>query len=143
MLLIINLITNILLGGLFLFKAIIGIRLHKKLIVDIIETVIMFNLLMLSVFSFYNFQEDTIKQTVVAYVSTIITFILLLGVIVYHLFLLKRNRNAVANMLDDEMEQDVYHLVSVQPIRSTGITHTSIIIAKPEHCEAKNVKQGD
>ena len=134
------LITNVLLGGLFLFKAIIGIRLHKILIVDIIETVMLFNLLMLSVFSFYNFKEDTTKQTAVAYISTIITFILLLGVIGYHLFLLKRNRQDVANISDDEMEQDAYHLMSVQPIKSTGISHTSIVIAKPEHCEAKNVK---
>ena len=44
------------------------------------------NLLALSAFSWYHFKTDIEKQTAVAYTSTVITFILLIGVLVYHMY---------------------------------------------------------
>ena len=127
------LITSILVGGLVLIKALIGVRVHKKILVDIIETILLFNLLLLNIFSFYNFKEDTTKQTVVVYISTIIIFILFVGVIGYHLFLMKCSRirkHSLQNFkqLDYPTESSVYHqypLTPTRPIRSI-FTHSSI-----------------
>ena len=55
---------------------------------DIVDTVLYFNLLVLAAFSQYDFKGNTTKQTAVAYTSTIITFILFVGSICYHLRLL-------------------------------------------------------
>ena len=82
------LVTSILVGGLFLLKGSIGVRVYKKSPVDVLETVMYFNILILSVFSFYDFKIDTTKQISVAYTTTIITFLLLLGVVIYHVTLL-------------------------------------------------------
>ena len=82
------LISNILIGSLFLFKGVFGLRVYKHLLVDIVDTVLYFNLLVLAAFSQYDFKGNTTKQTAVAYTSTIITFILFVGSICYHLRLL-------------------------------------------------------
>ena len=55
---------------------------------DIVNTVMYFNLLALAAFNLYNFGDIT-NQRAVAYISTIITFILFIGVrVVYHFTLL-------------------------------------------------------
>ena len=46
-----------------------------------------FNLIAFAGFSLYDFRSDIIKQTAVAYTSTVITFLLLIGVIAYHVYL--------------------------------------------------------
>ena len=47
-----------------------------------------FNLLALAAFSQYKFKTDLKKQSAVAYTSTIITFLLLVVVIAYHVYLM-------------------------------------------------------
>ena len=84
------LIANISVGSLFLLKEITGARVYKESFLNIIETGIYFNLLALSTFSWYRFKMDTEKQTAIAYTSTIIIFILLVGVIIYHVYFLVR-----------------------------------------------------
>ena len=121
-----SLLTTILLvGGLFLFKAIIGVRVHKNLIVDILETVMLFNLLALAAFSSYQFKSDIYidKQTAVAYISTLITFILLVGAIAYHICLLIKKKKA-------SKEANEYPLAAVQPVKSE-VTRSSLVLPSP------------
>ena len=83
-----SLVLNTLIGGLFLFGKIFDLRLYKNSFVNAVDTVLYFNLLTLSAFSLYYFKVDLKKQTAVAYTSTIVTFILFIGSIVYHIKLL-------------------------------------------------------
>ena len=85
---VVPLLTNFLVGGLLLLKGAFGLRVYKNLFVDIVNTVLYINLLALSVFSLYDFKTNTTKQTAVAYTSTIITFVLFVGMIIYHVTLL-------------------------------------------------------
>ena len=82
------LISIILIGGIFLFGKIFGLRVYKNSFVDAFDTVLYFNLLALSAFSLYDFKISPRKQTAVAYTSTIVTFILFIGSIFYHIKLL-------------------------------------------------------
>ena len=81
-------VTNVLIGGLFFLKSIIGIRLHNMLVIDVMETVTLLNILCLSVFSLYHFKNDNEKQTVIAYTSTSITLLILVEGVIYHIVLL-------------------------------------------------------
>ena len=74
-----------------------------------------FNLLTFAAFSLYHFKSDPTKQTAVAYTSTFITFLLLVGVIAYHVYLLIRKENTT-------VELDENSLASIQP----GVTHRSV-----------------
>ena len=118
------LVTIILIGGLFLLKEIIGIRMYKKSIANIVETIMYFNLLAFATFSLYDFKTDISKQTAVAYTSTIITFILLVGVIIYHMSLLIRK-----DKLPEEVNE--YPLFPIQHQDKTRVTRTFIDI--PRH----------
>ena len=112
------LITNTLIGGLFVFKCIRSVRVYKKSLVDLVDTVLYFNLLVLSVFSLYDFKTDIKKQTAVAHISTIITFILFIGTIFYHVILLvKKERSA------DDLNE--YPLAPVKPANAE-VTHSVI-----------------
>ena len=96
------LMTLILIGGLFFLKAIIGIRLYKSVLVDIMETLILMNILVFAVFNLYKFKADTTKQMAIAYISTIVTLFILIGGIFHHTYLLiKRRRSSTdeQNML--------------------------------------------
>ena len=82
------LITAILTGGLLFLKGVIGAKVYKKSIIDIFDTVINLNLLVFAMLTLYNFKSDVIKQTAIAYISTMITLFLLLGAITYHVVML-------------------------------------------------------
>ena len=77
------LVTGIIIGGLLYLNGITGFRAYKKSIVDVLETGLYLNLLAFALFSLYDFKTNIRKQTAVAYISTIIAFILLVGVIIY------------------------------------------------------------
>ena len=113
-----TLITIILVGGLFLIN---GARVYKKLFVNIVKTGLYFNLLALAAF---NFKGDVNKQTAVAYISTIITFILLVGAIIYHVSLLVRK-----DRLPEEVNE--YSMAPVQPKDKAEVTHSVIELPKP------------
>ena len=115
------LITIILVGGLSLIN---GARVYKKSFVNIVETGLYFNLLALSAFSSYDFKADVDKQRAVAYTSTIITFILLVGVIIYHVSLLVRK-----DKLPEEMNE--YPMAPVQSKDKAEVTHSVIELPKP------------
>ena len=116
--------TIILVGGLFLLKSIINLKVYKTSIADVIETITYFNLLALAALSQYNFKTDLTKQTVVAYTSTVTTFLLVIGVIAYHVYLLIRER-------DTTVEVNEYRLTLVQPA-VTEVTYSVIDALKPQ-----------
>ena len=90
-----SLLTTILMiGGLLVLKGIIGTRVYKNTLAAIMETLSLLNLLALAAFSLYNFKADSLKQTIIAYISTIVTLLMLVSGIIYHIILLiKRKRN--------------------------------------------------
>ena len=85
---------------------------------NIVETGLYFNLLALSAFSWYDFKADITQQRAVAHISAIITFILLVGVIIYHVYSLVRKDQPPPEVAD-------YPLAQVQ----ATITHTSVVIS--------------
>lgn len=95
----------------------------KKSTVDVVETGLYFNLLAFALFSLYDFKTDIRKQTAVAYTSTIIAFILLVGVIIYHMYLLVGKDRP-----PEEVEE--YLLAPLQPAKAE-VTHTVIELPKP------------
>ena len=117
--------TNILVGSLLLLKSIINLKVYKKSIVDIVETVVCFNLLTLAAISQYDFKNDLIKQRAVVYTSAIIIFLLLVGVIIYHAYLMVRKKTTV----DQELNE--YPLAS-SPAAKNEITYSVIELPKPQ-----------
>ena len=112
------LITNTLIGGLIVFKCIRGVRVYKKSLVDLVDTALFFNLLVYSAFSQYDFKVDITKQTAVAHISTIITFILFIRAIFYNVTLLvKKERPA------DDLNE--YPLAPVKPAKAE-VTHSIV-----------------
>ena len=70
-------------GGLILLKEVTAKRVYKNWPLDVMETAIYFNLVAFSALTWYNLDFGG-NQVAVAYTSVIIIFILLLGVIVFH-----------------------------------------------------------
>ena len=121
-------------GLLFLNRYIRNLKVYKKSITDVVETIMLFNLLAFAAFSLYHFKTDPIKQTAVAYTSTIITFLSLIGVIAYHVYLLIEKKNP--------KEINEYPLPSTQPANA-GVTHSVVEVHKPQHapqkCDSVNI----
>ena len=117
--------TLLLVGSLFLINKITGSRVYKNSFLNIIGAMLYFNLLALSGFSWYRFKTDFRKQTAVAYTSTIITFILLVGVIISHVYLLIRKDRPRG-----EEEHEYLQLAPVQPAK-TEVTYSIVEIPKP------------
>ena len=117
------LVTIILVGGLLTLKN-AGVTVYKSLFVDAVDTILNFNLLALSAFSFYYFKADVKKlQTAVVHISTIITLILLVKAIIYHVFLLVRKEKR-------PKEEDEVVVIPIQTANAE-ITHSVIEIPKP------------
>ena len=118
--------TIILVGGLFfLNRCIRNLKVYKKSVTDIVETIVYFNLLVLAAFSLrYSFKADPTEQTAVAYTSTIITFFLLIGVIAYHVYLLIKKKKTTVELKE-------YSLAPVQNDNSK-VTQSVVEIHKPQ-----------
>ena len=124
------LITILLIGGLLFLKGLLGMRVYKKFIVDAVETVLYFNLLAFAALSMYDQKSNIVKQTAVSYVSVVITFILLAGSIVYHVFLLikkKKRNNIHLNTLEDQNAK----FPSQSESTKSEITQSVVEIPKP------------
>ena len=125
------LITILLIGGLLFLKGLLGIKVYKKFIVDAVETVLYFNLLAFAALSMYDQKSNILKQTAVSYVSVVITFILLAGSIVYHVFLLikrKKSNNIIhLNTLEDQNAK----FPSQNESTKSEITQSVVEIPKP------------
>ena len=77
------LMTTILIGGLFLLRAIAG-SVYKDLKLDVVETLMCFNLLAFAALSQYHFNSDKTKQAAITYISTTTTIMFLVGVVLIH-----------------------------------------------------------
>ena len=75
--------TVFVVGGLILLKGVTAKRVYKNWLLDVMETAIYFNLVAFSALTWYNLDFGG-NQVAVAYMSVMIIFILLLGVIVFH-----------------------------------------------------------
>ena len=116
--------TNILVGCLFLLKVISRIQVYKKLLIDVVETTLYFNIVVVTAVGLYNFQAVT-QQTTVTYISTITTLLLLVAVIVYH-FVLLIDKDTISQVWQKNQGQP-----PEQPTKSE-ITHS--VIELPEPC---------
>ena len=68
-----------------LIKGTFAKNLYKALAVDIVETIMFFNLIILSTATLYTF-DTTQNQIAVAYVSVLITFVLFLAILTFHIY---------------------------------------------------------
>ena len=75
--------TIFVVGCLILFKAIVAKRIYKNVLLDVMETAVYFNLAIFAAFTWYNLEFGG-NQTAIAYISVMITFVLLLAVIFFH-----------------------------------------------------------
>ena len=75
--------TIFIVGGLILLKGVTAKSVYKDWPLDVMETAIYFNLVAFSALTWYNLDFGG-NQVAVAYMSVMIIFILLLGVIVFH-----------------------------------------------------------
>ena len=118
------LITNILIGSLISVKCILGLRVYKKSFVNLVDTVLYFNLLVFSVFSLYDFKTNITKQIAVAHIFTIMPFIFFIGAIVYHVILLfKKERPA------DDLNE---HFLSPGPVEPVKVKVTHSVVEPPK-----------
>ena len=76
--------TIFIVGGLILLKGVTAKRVYKNWLLDVMETAIYFNLVAFSALTWYNLDFGG-NQVAAAYTSVMIIFILLLGVIVFHI----------------------------------------------------------
>lgn len=85
----VNLVSTIsLVTFLLLLKGLLGVRLYKKVFVDIMEVLMCFNLLMFSALSWYTLEthSGSSGQAAIAYTSVSVTIVLLITVLVYHVY---------------------------------------------------------
>ena len=119
------LITGILVGGLIFFNGIFGLRVYKNIFINVVVTALYFNLLALAIFTLYDFKANIVKQTAVAYTSTIITFLLFIGAIFYHIFLLIKKEKPPQDLNE-------YPLAPVQPVNAV-VTYS--VVERPKRAE--------
>ena len=98
----------ILVGCLLALSKVIRVHVYKSLLVDIFDTVHYLNLLAFSALTLYHFKTDIRKQMEVAHISTIITFLLLIGAIIYHVLLLLKGKDNAAE--EEEEADDLEHI---------------------------------
>ena len=98
------------------------------------DTVPYFNLFALCAFSWYIPlpKTDITKQIVVAYTSTIITFILLVGVIIYHVYCLLVGRRRKDHPQGSEEVDDYRPLAPLvaESVANAEVTHSVVEIPK-------------
>ena len=96
------LVINVLVGGLFFLKGIIG-SVYKDLPVDIVETLIYLNLLIFAASSLYHFNSDSTKQAAIAYTSTTMVLILLIGVVLVHGILFMKKKYCETRAVEEDI----------------------------------------
>ena len=101
--------------------------MYRKSLVDIMDSVMYFNILALAVFSLYDFKTDVTKQTAIAYTSTIITFILLVIVIVIHVALLPKKKKP-----SEAEEVNEYPLAPTLLPVTSEVTYSDVEVPKPQ-----------
>ena len=118
------LLSAILIGALIFSSKIFSLRVYKNSLVDVVDTVLCFNLVALALFTLYDFKFNVLKQTSVAYTSTILTLLLFVGSLCYHVSLLIKKKKA-PQVLNEIL------IVPVQPAK-VEVTSSVIDIPKPD-----------
>ena len=140
--------TILVVGSLILLKGVTARRLYKNCLLDIMETAIYFNLVTFSALTWYNFDFPGGNQIAVVYISVMVTFVLLLIVIVFHVLrytrlykhsfvekafkwmsLEKKPKQEVPNDAPEEL--DGYQLERPEDQELPIVTHSTIEIHKP------------
>ena len=117
------LVTIILIGVLLLHKGIT--KVYRKLTTHVVEMVIYFNILVLASFTLFEFKTDNRKQKAVTYMSTIITFVLLIGVVVYQTSLLIRKKK-VSEDVDEAQSSAIMELSGRQQAEASLSNNRSL-----------------
>ena len=105
-------------------RSLIRIEVCKKSLVDTVHILLYFNILASAAVSLYDFKANITKQTAVAYVSTLITFILLIGAMAYHAALLIKRKKTHKS---EELEQ---HPLPPDQLPTTEVTYSVIELPK-------------
>ena len=146
---------SLIVGGLIFLKGMTAKRVYKNWPLDVMETAIYFNLVVFSALTWYNLDFGG-NQVAIAYISVMIIFILLLGVIVFHIFrytrlyklsLVEKTFQWISSkLLDEKLEQepllkdapeelDGYQLErsAAGDLELPAITHSVVEINQPAH----------
>ena len=78
--------TVFILTSLVIYIATYGVRMYKNRFINAMETLTYFNIIALSIFTWYTIDVDTNHQTAVTNISVGITFIQFTAVIIYHVY---------------------------------------------------------
>ena len=120
------LMTIALIVGLLFLKQIHGNSLYTEWSADCVETTMYLNLLLFAASVLYcRFKVDITLQTVAAHLSTIATFLLLVGVIVYHKIcpLVKRKFPLPTDPEQNELNEEI--VGPVEPAYPPKVTFSS------------------
>ena len=79
-------VTTFIMSSLLLYIATFGVRMYKNRFINTMETLTYFNIIALSIFTWYTIDVDTNHQAAVTNISVGITFIQLTAVIIYHVY---------------------------------------------------------
>ena len=141
-------ITIIIVGGLSFLR---GYKVYKNKLVDTVHGVMDFNLLALASFTLYNFDESDPKkqitaQIAIAWISTIVTLIVIIVVFAYHVALL-----IIKYKTKKEQDKDILLSSSSQvdpgPVTPESleledeVTHSSLQL--PSRIKMLNVRKRD
>ena len=111
-------------GGLFFLKGVIG-RLYNVMVTEVMETVTLLNIQCLTIISLYKFKMDNKKQTIIAYISTSTTLLMLAGGVIYHIALLYKR------FKENRVEVEVCAMVPLNRSRPAPVIVTHSIVRQP------------
>ena len=100
-------------------------RVYREPYVNFVNKAVYLNILIFTNFSLYNSRNHFKKQTVLTYISTGLTYFLLVGAIIYHVVLLLKNRKATSD------EQNECPTTVVQPV-NLEVSHTTVEISNSQ-----------
>ena len=87
--------------------------------VDIVKTLIYLNLLIFAASSLYHFNSDSTKQTAIAFISTTMILILLIGVVLIHGILFVKKKYCKTHAVEED-------IAPIQPDRSGTSGHAKV-----------------
>ena len=77
--------TIVIAGGLLLLKGLLSGRVYRQWSIDILETILYFNLLFLSLIASRNIEKNE-SEEIITYFCVVSAFLMFLGVVMYHLY---------------------------------------------------------
>ena len=130
--------TAFFIGALTLQKSISNIKVYDKTATETIDTILCYNLLTIALFSLYHFKTDSTKQTAIAYTSTIVTFLLFIGIVVYHITVIIRTDRKKEEHQATSPGEDAIALLPQQ-----GVTYSVVDITKEDEGPSSSEANAD